>query len=75
MADTNLNAAQLQNIAKVAELNITRYIADTQLRKWAVEQALAAFGEGKATPTEPLMVVAKAIYDFTVQPLKLDITP
>jgi hypothetical protein len=89
MTDNHLNAQQIQQIQAITERRIVDYIERIELRKWAVEQAVTAYIEGNklmyeatkdptATPmltyTDP-MALAAAIFDFVVQPLKLDLAP
>ena len=64
MADNHLNAQQIQQAQAMA----TKYIEQLQLRKWAVEQAFKVVGTA-----DELTKLATAIYEFTVQPTKMDV--
>ena len=68
--DNHLNAQQIQQIQKAAADQVEAYITRLQLRKWSVEQALT-----RVKLDEDLIIMAGSIYDFVVQPLKLDLTP
>ena len=77
MSDNHLNAQQIQQIQAAAERRIVDYIERIELRKWAVEQAIAAYlssnklvADATFTDDTPLvfysepMKLAQAIYDF-----------
>jgi hypothetical protein len=70
MSDTPLNAQQIQQIQNAAERRIAEYIRDTQLRKWAIEQAITRF-----PGQDDLITRASQIFDFVAQPFNLDIKP
>jgi hypothetical protein len=82
MSDTPLNAQQIMQIQKAAADQVEAYITRLQLRKWAVEQVFEASnsinkskipGETGSITPEQMMKLAAAVFDFTVQPLKLDL--
>ena len=70
MADNPLNAQQLQAIRNEASAALQAAVDKMQLRKWAVEQALA-----NGYSHQELMTIAQAIYDFVSQTavVKVDI--
>jgi hypothetical protein len=62
-----LNSAQLQQVnLKVAE-RMNKYANSLQLRKWAVEQAVAVVVSGRMSENVSVAVVADEIYDFIVK--------
>jgi hypothetical protein len=68
MADQHLNSAQVQQLQKQAQEQVEAYITRLNLRKWAVEQAFS-----RVSLASEGMGLAKLIYDFTVQPVKLEL--
>lgn len=57
-----LNSAQLQAIQNAANKLLQLTLTRLQLRKWAVEQALARIGT-----SDSAMELAQQIYDFVVK--------
>ena len=90
MADTNLNAAQLQHIQNEASKALQLAVDKMQLRKWAVEQAFSVVSllnalikkptdSGHPTPRLTIndpMALAAAVYDFVSQAgvVRVDVT-
>jgi hypothetical protein len=70
MSDNPLNAQQIQQIQKQAVDQVEAYLNRLQLRKWAIDQSLP-----HGTSPGEIISIAQALYDFVVQPLKLDLTP
>ena len=70
MTDNPLNAQQLQAIRNEASAALQAAVDKMQLRKWAVEQALA-----NGYSHQELMTIAQAVYDFVSQTavVKVDI--
>ena len=70
MADNPLNAQQLQAVRNEAAAALQAAVDKMQLRKWAVEQALA-----NGYSHQELVTIAQAIYDFVSQAavVKVDI--
>ena len=86
MSDNPLNARQLEQIRNEAAAAVQAAVDKMQLRKWAVEQAIAAYlssnklvADAQFTDDTPLvfysepMKLAQAIYDFVSQPANIKI--
>ena len=64
-----LNSAQLQTIQNAANKLLQVALTRLQLRKWAVEQALARIGT-----SDMAMELARQIYDFVVKDAVVEVT-
>ena len=86
MSDNPLNAQQLQAIRNEAAAALQAAVDKMQLRKWSVEQAIAAYlssnklvSDAQFTDDTPLvfysepMKLAQAIYDFVSQAANIKI--
>ena len=64
-----LNSAQLQAIQNAANKLLQLTLTRLQLRKWAVEQALARIGT-----SDSAMELAQQIYDFVVKDAVVEVS-
>ena len=64
-----LNSAQLQTIQNAANKLLQLALTRLQLRKWAVEQALARIGT-----SDSAIELAQQIYDFVVKDAVVEVS-
>lgn len=72
MTEQHLNSAQINQVKKEIEGQMERFMERIQLRKWSMEQALAA-GQLPGNSTN-IVDRAREIYEFVSVPAKAEIS-